>query len=267
MQILRIGQFIILVVPTEMTTMAGRRLRERIKARLVAKGVVSQDAVVVIAGLGNAYADYTTTFEEYQQQRYEGASTIYGPHQLNAYIQEFTRLADAMASGETPQSSEPPVDFSHHLGKGKTYDTDHLPKGAKLFGQVMADTQPGYAVGETARVKFAAGNPLNNLRPQGTFCEVQKCVDQDCATYQTVAEDGDWETRITIQKHKSGVYGLRSTSRVLEVSWEIPNDAEAGFYRIAHNGTYYKKGKFTDYFGVSSVFSVKQTDYWVVDEK
>ena len=42
---------------------------------------------VVIAGLANTYSSYITTFEEYAVQRYEGASTIFGPHTLDAYIQ------------------------------------------------------------------------------------------------------------------------------------------------------------------------------------
>ena len=62
--------------------MAGRRLKALLRARAAAAGVA--DAVVVVAGLSNEYADYTTTREEYSVQRYEGASTIYGPHQLDA---------------------------------------------------------------------------------------------------------------------------------------------------------------------------------------
>jgi neutral ceramidase len=46
-----------------------------------------EDVRVVIAGLSNTYSSYITTFEEYQMQRYEGASTIFGPHTLDAYIQ------------------------------------------------------------------------------------------------------------------------------------------------------------------------------------
>lgn len=45
------------------------------------------DVTVVIAGLTNTYSSYVTTFEEYAMQRYEGASTIFGPHTLDAYIQ------------------------------------------------------------------------------------------------------------------------------------------------------------------------------------
>jgi len=32
---------------------------------------------------------YITTYEEYQVQRYEGASTIYGPRTLDAYIHQY----------------------------------------------------------------------------------------------------------------------------------------------------------------------------------
>lgn len=45
------------------------------------------DIKVAISGLTNTYASYVTTWEEYQVQRYEGASTLYGPHTLDAYIQ------------------------------------------------------------------------------------------------------------------------------------------------------------------------------------
>ena len=33
-----------------------------------------------------------------QEQRYEAASTVYGPHTLSAYLQEFSTLAKALAT-------------------------------------------------------------------------------------------------------------------------------------------------------------------------
>lgn len=51
------------------------------------EGVWGTDVTVVLAGLTNTYSSYVTTFEEYAMQRYEGASTIFGPHTLDAYIQ------------------------------------------------------------------------------------------------------------------------------------------------------------------------------------
>ena len=48
--------------------------------------------IPIIAGLTNAYCGYMTTREEYAMQWYEGASTHFGPNQLVATQQEFTRL-------------------------------------------------------------------------------------------------------------------------------------------------------------------------------
>ena len=77
---------------------------------------------LVIAGLSNTYSSYVTTYEEYQVndrsaiylsvqricfpsflqvQRYEGASTVYGPYTLDAYLQEFGKLAAALAKVST----------------------------------------------------------------------------------------------------------------------------------------------------------------------
>ena len=58
---------------------------------------VTGDIHVVISALANTYIDYVTTPEEYNVQRYEGASTIYGPYTLPAFIQEFNKLAVALA--------------------------------------------------------------------------------------------------------------------------------------------------------------------------
>ena len=37
------------------------------------------------------------TYFYFQEQRYEGGSTIFGPHTLEAYIQQFVMLAEALA--------------------------------------------------------------------------------------------------------------------------------------------------------------------------
>lgn len=63
LQILRIGQFFLVAVPSEFTTMAGRRLRNAVRASIIANGGPA-DAVVVISGLSNSYSSYVTTFEE-----------------------------------------------------------------------------------------------------------------------------------------------------------------------------------------------------------
>ncbi|KAJ6750699.1 hypothetical protein OIU85_001257 [Salix viminalis] len=109
----RIGQLVILSVPGEFTTMAGRRLRDAVKTVLVSSGnsEFNSDIHVVIAGLTNTYSQYVTTFEEYEVQRYEGASTLFGPHTLSAYIQEFKKLATALANGQSVEPGPQPPDL------------------------------------------------------------------------------------------------------------------------------------------------------------
>ena len=50
-----------------------------VRAQLITEGVIGEDAYVVVAGPANTYAHYIATPEEYAVQRYEGASTIFGP--------------------------------------------------------------------------------------------------------------------------------------------------------------------------------------------
>ena len=57
-QLLRLGSLFIASVPSEFTTMAGRRLRSAIQTALVDEGLYesTNDITVVIAGLANRYA-------------------------------------------------------------------------------------------------------------------------------------------------------------------------------------------------------------------
>ncbi|GFY83728.1 Neutral/alkaline non-lysosomal ceramidase [Actinidia rufa] len=129
-QILRIGQLVILSVPGEFTTMAGRRLRDAVQTALTSgsNGEFDSNVHVVIAGLTNTYSQYVTTFEEYQVQRYEGASTLYGPHTLDAYIQEFRKLAAALLGGQAVEAGPQPPDL--------------LDKQISLLIPVIVDTTP-----------------------------------------------------------------------------------------------------------------------------
>jgi len=88
LQILRIGDLVLLGIPVELTTMAGRRLRKTILDLLSGTGITH----LALATYANAYAGYVTTKEEYDIQHYEGASTHFGPYTLMAFQQEFARV-------------------------------------------------------------------------------------------------------------------------------------------------------------------------------
>lgn len=94
-QLALIGNVAIAAVPGEFTTMSGRRLRNAVKEVLIENGA-DEDVRVIVGGLSNIYSDYIATPEEYQIQRYEGASTIYGPHTLTIYVEQYKKLANAL---------------------------------------------------------------------------------------------------------------------------------------------------------------------------
>ena len=263
LQLFRLGQLVIVNIPSELTTMAGRRLKKALKAALVEHGMLDAAAgKVVISGLSNGYADYTTTWEEFQEQRYEGGSTIFGPLQLQAYIQEFTRLAVALATNSTVDPGPAPSDFSGKLSGGKKPKNEEAPKG-KAFGDVTADVPAAatfVAGADTVSATFVGGWPNNNLREEGTFLEVQRQT--AAGAWQTVAVDGDVETRFHSVAHSCGALSS-CPYHDATVSWVIPAApaTAAGTYRLVHHGTYYHdpllaKGKLVEYSGTSGVFKV-----------
>lgn len=89
LQLVIIGELAIAGFPGEITTVAGKRLKNTILAVLQKRGVKK----VVISSYANAYCGYVTTYEEYQCQLYEGGHTVYGEWTLAAFQTQFKKLA------------------------------------------------------------------------------------------------------------------------------------------------------------------------------
>ncbi len=107
LQLIRIGPLAIAAIPTEATTVAGRRLRSSIAEALRDSGIEK----VVLSGYSNAYAGYLTTPEEYARQDYEGASTHFGVWTLGGYQTRFDGLATMLGNPDSikhPSSLRPP---------------------------------------------------------------------------------------------------------------------------------------------------------------
>ncbi|KAL2977326.1 hypothetical protein AAZX31_13G060300 [Glycine max] len=233
-QILRLGKLIILSVPGELTTMAGRRLREAVKETLKSSsnGEFDDETHVVIAGLTNTYSQYIATFEEYQQQRYEAASTLYGPHTLSAYIQEFKKLAQAMAEGEniTIKGPSPPDLSSVQISFLLDPLGESPPKGVK-FGDIKEDVafpKRGYFTkGDTPSATFWSANPRYDLLTEGTFAAVERLQGE---RWISVYDDDDLSLFFKWKVDNSSLHGLAT------IEWEIPNDAVSGVYRLKHFG-------------------------------
>ncbi|XP_050815357.1 putative neutral ceramidase C isoform X2 [Gopherus flavomarginatus] len=254
-QLFTIGSLAIVAFPGELTTMSGRRLREAIKSEFESHG--TQGMNVVIAGLCNVYTHYVTTYEEYQAQRYEAASTIYGPHTLSAYIQLFRGLAKAIATNtvqDLPNGPEPPFINVTNMTLLPSVLADVAPV-SKTFGDVLQEVQPQYRVGEVAEATFVGANPRNSAENTTlkTFLTVEK-YENISGNWHVMYNDASWDTKFYWTK---GFLG-RSQARV---EWHIPSSAEPGLYRIQYFGHYkvqpiLKPAQFYAFNGTSSAFEV-----------
>ena len=192
------------------------------------------------------------TYEEYQAQRYEAASTIYGPHTLAAYQQEFDKLAYAIAHGLTVPEGPKPLNLSSvqwSFIPGVVLDT--VPIG-KNFGDVHKDVDSGrvYKNGEEVVVEFWGGHPKNNLMTQKTFLTVEKL--QPNGQWHAFLVDGDWDTKYHWRREWL-------SESIVTITWTIGETfpVEPGTYRIQHFGYYRSLEQYVlPYQGTSSPFKV-----------
>jgi len=248
LQVVRIGQLFIVAVPGEFTTMSGRRLRNTIQKTLQQQGAWRDDSIIVISGLSNSYSHYIATYEEYQLQRYEGASTLYGPHTLAAYQQEFSKLIVAMAAGAPVPAGPQPMDMRNH-----TFSflpgvvVDGTPIG-KNFGDIQTDVQPSYTINETVSATFWCASPRNDLLREQTFLTIEKL--NNGGSFDVIADDGNWETKFHWKR-------VSIDQSQCTVEWLIPADTPRGSYRIRTFGV--SKSLFgtkTPFSGSSGLFNV-----------
>ncbi|XP_073292615.1 neutral ceramidase 1-like [Primulina huaijiensis] len=233
-QILRIGQLVILSVPGEFSTMAGRRLRDAVKTVITSGNSTEfgSHVHVVIAGLTNAYSQYVTTHEEYQIQRYEGASTLYGPHTLTGYIQEFKKLATALISGKSVEPGPQPPDLlEKQISLLTPVVMDATPIGVK-FGDVSLDVPKNatFKKGDNVTVVFWSACPRNDLMTEGTFALVE-ILKGSSNSWEPAYDDDDFCLRFIWSRPSK-----LSTRSHATLEWRIPKTASSGVYRIRHFG-------------------------------
>ncbi|AKQ69487.1 Alkaline ceramidase [Myxococcus hansupus] len=250
MQLVTIGNLALVAVPFELTTMAGRRLRQTVETALAPTGVTD----VVIAGLSNAYSGYVSTREEYARQDYEGASTHFGPWTLAALQQSFDTLATSLRDGAGVPPGPTPRDLRGEqlsLQPGVVFDDKLLWVD---FGEVVTDAKAAYTRGGTVSVTFWGGHPKNDLRTEGTLLRVQR---RDAGGGWTdVATDSDWSTRY--QWRRENCVPTLACSHVT-VTWDIPADTVPGTYRLVHEGNWKSgwDGNVRPYSGASRAFTVR----------
>lgn len=248
-QALRVGQFVMVTSPSEVDTMAGRRWREAIAAE--AETFLDEKPIVVVGSPANTYSHYVVTPEEYDVQRYEGASTLFGRHTLDAYINltvsnlnylrpDATELPDP--GPPAPDNRDVALDFITGVIKDAT-------PIKKEFGDVLTQPEASHSLGDVVKATFQGANPRNNLRLEGTFAAIEK---KDGDKWTQVRDDSDWFL----------VYTWRRTNLVLgfsevDVTWETAGNAEPGTYRVKYYGDWKAiNGDITAFEGTSDSFEL-----------
>ncbi|KZT04002.1 Neutral/alkaline nonlysosomal ceramidase [Laetiporus sulphureus 93-53] len=254
-QILRVGNLVMLIMPGELTTMAGRRMRSAIRSELISSGMLGEDAYVVVAGPANTYGHYVTTREEYAVQRYEGASTIFGPYTLDAYMHEYGKLVPYLDTGATgtPPSDPAPVDLTSKVISLQLPVIQDNPSLSKSFGEVLIDvnTESPYHAGDRVAAQFVGANPRNNLRLEETFLTVDRLMDE-----QWVPVRSDSHPSTTYHWERTNVLFGVST---VDIAWYgvIEPGIPAGTYRLSYYGdAKHLMGSITPFIGYSSIFIV-----------
>ncbi|KAH8696415.1 putative neutral/alkaline nonlysosomal ceramidase [Talaromyces proteolyticus] len=263
---LRIGQLIIIVSPSEVTTMSGRRWKGAV-SQAAQKLLSLSDPIVVLGSPANSYSHYVTTEEEYNVQRYEGASTIFGPNQLAAYVNlslTYLPYLDTATQVVTlpplPAGPSPPINTNNSLSfiPGVVYDN---PPTGYSFGDVLysSPTNETYSPGDSITVAFVGANPRNDLRLEDTYAAVE--MKTDSGDWIQVRDDTDWNLKyewvrtntvvgsseVTLTWHIEDPYYLTGWSQPLR----------SGTYRLHYYGNSKNiLGAITFFEGVGPVFEV-----------
>ncbi|CAK7225086.1 hypothetical protein SBRCBS47491_005772 [Sporothrix bragantina] len=253
MQAMRVGQLIIIISPSEATTMSGRRWRNAVHDEAAATFLNSGvDPVVVLGGPANVYAHYCATPEEYGIQRYEGASTLYGPWELPAYINLTVSNLAYLAPGATGAPAAgptPPDNRKTSLSFISSVVFDGTPIG-KSFGQCTTQPSAAYTAGQVINATFVGANPRNNLRLEGTFAAVEQL--NSSGDWVQVLDDNDWSLVYTWERTNT-VLGYSS----VVISWESDTTVAAGTYRLRYYGDSKSLfGTITAFSGASNAFTV-----------
>lgn len=238
-QVLRVGQFLIIVSASEATTMSGRRWKEAVAHS--AKDLLSiPEPLVVLGAPSNSYAHYVTTEEEYGVQRYEGASTLYGPNTLAAYVNlTLTYLPYLGSSSQVdrlptlPFGPSPPINTNRSLSfiPSVVYDSAGI---FKSFGETI-ESPPDvvYRPGDIVQTTFVGANPRNNLRLESTFAAVE-ILNSETGVWETVRNDNDWNLLLRWERTSTALGQSKVT-----IQWQIEDDYyNSGNHKSVKSGTY-----------------------------
>ncbi|WP_280259117.1 neutral/alkaline ceramidase [Nocardia wallacei] len=244
-QIMRIGDLVLASGPAEYTVVSGLRIRQ-----VVARALAVPVENVLVQGYANGYSGYVTTPEEYVSQQYEGGETLYGRWTLPAYMQEFDRLARALAARVDPGRGPAPLDWASGAQPNLLAAVPpDVPPAGHAFGDVLVAPQPEYRAGQTVSVEFAGAHPNNDFRTGGTYFEVQRAAGTG---WVRVHDDNDWCTELEWSRPDG-----QPAASVIAIRWTVPDAVTAGRYRIRYFGDSRDAGgALTRFTGTTAEFTI-----------
>ncbi len=228
-QVFKIGTVAISALPFEITTMAGRRLKETALEKLQIAGVNYS----ILAALSNAYASYMATAEEYEIQSYAAAGTWFGPNQLKACQQEVSRLAQAIVNDTSVPDGPTPEDLSNsqwNFTSGVAFDDKELFTD---WGDPVEEPNSSYTVGDTIAITFWGGHPrstLNYFMEKGQHQIYPFGIIERYVNGEWQQAYFDWDPQVEYHWARDSVACNHCT-----VTW-YTNDAEPGTYRVVQQG-------------------------------
>ena len=155
--------------------------------------VGEQNNIITFQPIKTSKTSYVATPEEYQAQRYEAASTLYGPNTLTIYIQQYQKLLGSAIKNQRLNSGpQPPIQDDKQLSLSTFVFYDAHPLTAN-FGYVKVQPQNYYKAGSKVYAKFISGNPRNNLMHEKSYFTVEKMLAN--GIWKIIATDANWETR------------------------------------------------------------------------
>lgn len=282
-QLFRVGQFFIVISPGEATTMSGRRWRGAVQEYVSSNftDLGGDEPVVVLGAPANSYTHYIATPQEYSVQRYEGASTLYGPNTLDAYINlTLTVLPylESSASDLPPLAPgpSPPWLINQALSFITPVVVDNPPL-LKSFGDQLVAPKSSYSPGANISATFVGANPRNNFRLGGTFAAVEQ-LDPTTKNWTQIRDDHDWSLLYQWLRVSTPL-GTSDVTISWETEWETgswqPGSSDgatqeqgdllakksqslAGTYRLRYYGDAKSiTGTITPFTGTSSEFTIQ----------
>jgi neutral ceramidase len=245
--LLRIGPLAVAAFPTEITTQAGRRIRNAVQAAAGANA----PSGAILAGLTNSYNSYTATPDEYPYCHYEAGFTLWGKAQGSYYRDLAGQLAASLYTGApAPVSAPEPPQVAPGTPNNPT------GKPTPLAGDPVA--QPADATRRLAKAVFRwnGGDPAIDAPRGRAFVTLE--YDEDATGNDFVPVATEDSVVDTTQRDRTGVW---------TETWQFTECDAIGRYRFRVRGRAVKTGQEADYNVTSEPFTLQRAGIDVYSSK